>query len=431
VSWGALTTFSLGVSTFLWTSGAGAEEHLTLEQAAERARTKGLEVLLAESNVRAAKGDAASGRALPNPTASFSVGPAFNYTPPDSSASRWQYTATLSDQSLVSELVSGKHALKSNLGTLAVAATEADRTNAERLIVLATKSAYVDLVGARKTLAVAKEVAELLRKMVDLNRERYPKVIDEGVLARVEAEKLEADRSVDQAEADVDVAQASLLLVLGVRDHHVRIAVDDAAIDLATPPHLAGATLEGLVKQALENRADAKQAELAVRRFEVASELARRQRVPEASLFLQYQQQGAGNNAAQPQTLVLGVALPIPLLDRQQGSISRADADATTSRLAAERLANQIVFDVRAAFAAFSSGLRIATRFNMQLLERRRRAFEITKAQFEAGSATLMDFLDAERGLTGSATEGVAALVAYWRSVFALEAAVGRGPKPR
>ncbi len=417
---------ALATALVLGAEPARAEERLTLVQAAQRARTTGIDVLLAETNVRAAEGDARAGRVLPNPALSLSVGRGFNYDPPDSSSSRWMYTVGLSDQALFTELLSGKHGLKSDVGAYTVAAAKADRKNAERLVVFATKAAYVDVVGAQKALAVSKDIAELLAKVVELNRLRYPKVIDEGVLARVEAEKLEADQNVDQAEANLEAAQAALAFVLGMRGPTARVAVDEKALDYMVPPSLAAATVDALVQQAVNQRADAKQAELAAKRADASAALAKRQRVPDVSLFLQYQQMGTGQNAVQPPTFAVGVGLPVPILDLRGGAVARAEADVDTSKLSSTRVQNQIVFDVRTAFAAFTSGRRIAERFENQLMERRRRAFEITKAQFEAGSATLMDFLDAERGFAGAASDRLAALASYWKAVFALEAALGK-----
>jgi cobalt-zinc-cadmium efflux system outer membrane protein len=246
------------------------------------------------------------------------------------------------------------------------------------------------------------------------------------VLARVEAEKLEADQNVDQAEANVESTQAALAFVLGLRGHDARVTLDEKALDYVVPASIADATLQALVQKATEQRADAKQAELAERRADASVSLAKRQRVPDVSLFFQYQQMGTGQNAVQPPTLAVGVGLPIPILDTRSGPVARAEADLDASRFTTTRVQNQIVFDVRTAFAAFTSGRRIAARFENQLIDRRRRAFEITKAQFEAGSATLMDFLDAERGFAGAANDRLAALAAYWKAVFALEAALGK-----
>ncbi len=351
---------ALATALVLGAEPARAEERLTLVQAAQRARTTGIDVLLAETNVRAAEGDARAGRVLPNPALSLSVGRGFNYDPPDSSSSRWMYTVGLSDQALFTELLSGKHGLKSDVGAYTVAAAKADRKNAERLVVFATKAAYVDVVGAQKALAVSKDIAELLAKVVELNRLRYPKVIDEGVLARVEAEKLEADQNVDQAEANLEAAQAALAFVLGMRGPTARVAVDEKALDYMVPPSLAAATVDALVQQAVNQRADAKQAELAAKRADASAALAKRQRVPDVSLFLQYQQMGTGQNAVQPPTFAVGVGLPVPILDLRGGAVARAEADVDTSKLSSTRVQNQIVFDVRTAFAAFTSGRRIA-----------------------------------------------------------------------
>lgn len=61
------------------------------------------------------------------------------------------------------------------------------------------KAQYVLAAQAKISLEFARKVAESLAQTLDLHRQRYPKVIDEGQLARVEVEKLEADQNVTQA----------------------------------------------------------------------------------------------------------------------------------------------------------------------------------------------------------------------------------------
>jgi outer membrane protein, heavy metal efflux system len=406
-------------------SEAHAAETLSLRAATLRAKTSGMEVLLAEVRIRAAEGEAKASAALPNPAVTLSLGHILQSEAADPNAGRWQYTAGLSDRALLSELLFGKHGLKKDVGAFAVAAARADRKDAERMVAFATQSAYLDVVGAQKALVVAKEIAELLSKAVALNRLRYPKVIDEGVLARVEAEALVAEERVDRASAELTFADANLSYLLGARSAGARFEVDEHAIDFSDPQGLSGATVDALTARALTARPDAKRAIITEKRAASDLSLAGRQRVPEVEVFAGFQQAGTGPAAVQPPTFTLGLGLPLPIVNSGRAAVLSREAARDAAGLTKLQLQRQIALEVKIAFAAFVSGRRIAARYDGPLLERRRKAFDITKIQYEAGSATLMDFLDAERGLAAASLERLAVLVSYWKSVYALESAVG------
>ena len=53
-------------------------------------------------------------------------------------------------------------------------------------------------------------------------------------------------------------------------------------------------------------------------------------------------------------------------------------------------------------------------------------AFDVAAAQYDGGSASLTDYLDALRTYIATKNEYIGDLTNYWTAVFQLEAAVGR-----
>jgi cobalt-zinc-cadmium efflux system outer membrane protein len=150
-----------------------------------------------------------------------------------------------------------------------------------------------------------------------------------------------------------------------------------------------------------------------------------RSRCPDITLSVQYTQTGTGQSAIQPPTLGVGLSAPIPFFYQQQGEIRRAEADSTSQALQLGKLEAQVVSEVETAFSTFVTSRRLVERMESGLLERARKARDITKLQFDAGAAPLMDYLDAQRTFIATNAEYIQDLTAYFTAVAQLEAAVG------
>ena len=85
-----------------------------------------------------------------------------------------------------------------------------------------------------------------------------------------------------------------------------------------------------------------------------------------------------------------------------------------------------LVADVESAVNTFATARRVVERYESALLERAKRARDITTVQYVAGSATLTDLLDAQRSWVAVNTGYLAELVNYWTAVFQLEQAIGK-----
>ena len=96
-----------------------------------------------------------------------------------------------------------------------------------------------------------------------------------------------------------------------------------------------------------------------------------------------------------------------------------------TQSVARTKLEAQVVNDVEGAFNAYAATRRIMERYDAQFLERAKVARDITKRQYDAGSAPLMDYLDAQRTFIATNLDYLSTLTNYWTAVFQLETAVG------
>jgi cobalt-zinc-cadmium efflux system outer membrane protein len=400
---------------------------LSMDEALRILRTRGLDLLIADAAVMGAEGDVHAAAALPNPAFSVGAGPALNYetTPPCSGCQKYAVQWTASDSGALSDAVFGKRALRTLAARASLAVARLGRDDALRNLASGVHQQYVAVVFAAAQRDFAREVVQSMTATLELTRNRYPTTIDEGGLARVEVQKLEADQALAAAELALRQARVGLALLLGVRGAIPDFEVDSDPLTFRVPKALAAASEPALVELAASRRPDLRAAEYQRLRADSALRLADRQRIPSIALGVQYQQLGMGQNVGQPMTLTFGISTTLPVFYQQQGEIRRAQSDVRAQALARDKAAAQVTADVGAALAAFEGARAQVARLEGGLLARSRRARDVVEAQYRAGSASLMDLLDAERSYIATHAEHLTDLAACWTAVYQLEQAVG------
>jgi cobalt-zinc-cadmium efflux system outer membrane protein len=411
---------------------------LTLDQALEIFHARSLDVLIAEASVMSAEGDVSIAGAVYNPNVSLGYGRVLNYNtnlacasttpgaPPLPGCSANQYSAGISDSAAIMDVLSGKRSLRLQVARAALLSAKLSRIDAERTIGFQVKSAYIQVVEAQRSLGFTKEVAEANQKTLDLNKLRYPQVIDEGALARILTQKLEADQQVEIAEQALRQARLALAFLLGVRGKVPDFDVEGDKLTFKTPPRLENATEESLLRAAIENRPDLKSIAYQKSRAEASIALAKRQRFPDITASVDYTQTGTASNAIQPPTISFGLSAPIPIFYQMQGEIRKAQADYNIQALTYAKTTAQVISDVSTGYASFVSSKRLVERMETGgLIDSAKKARDVVQVQFKAGSATLMDFLDAQRTYIATMVEYLGDLTNYWTAVYDLEQAVG------
>jgi cobalt-zinc-cadmium efflux system outer membrane protein len=321
--------------------------------------------------------------------------------------------------------LTGKRGLRVKAARAALAAARMGRADAERNLVAQVKQQYVQVVLAKATLDFNRTVQETMTKTLELNKLRYPRLIDEGGLARVEIQKLEADQSVSTSAMSLRQAQVGLAFLLGVRTNTPDFAVEKTLLTFRVPTALEGKDERSLFELALGNRPDLKAQGYQRARALEALALARRTQIPDVTLSVQYSQIGTGQGVASPMAILFGAQMNLPVFYQQQGEVRRAHADLDTQALLYDKTIAQVASDLSSAWAAFNANRELVQRMESTLLSRARTARDILEKQYRAGSATLMDFLDAERTYIATNLEYLTDLTQYWTALFQLEQAVG------
>jgi len=403
---------------------------LSLGRALAIVRNLSADVLIAQAQVSSSEGDVAMAGAMANPVFTGGYGRVLPpYDPSNcggSGCSANQYAVGLADQAAIEDSLSGKRSLRLRVAKAARAAAGLSREDALRTVEFRLKSAYVQMAQAQRALTFARQVQKSNVETLTLFKTRFRSgAINEGDVARIETQKLESDQAVDQAISGIEQARASLAFILGVRGLVGDWSVDESVLDYRTSESLTGGSIEHWLRSAFEHRPDLLAQGYQRASAEAAVELAKRQRMPDIALSVQYTQTGSGQNAIQPPTLSFGMSLPIPVFYQQQGEIRKAEAQSDVQSLMHVKTTAQVVNDVSTAVVGLRAAKSLVERMEASLKPAAERSLQITRTQYEKGAASLMDMLDAQRTYIATNVEYLQDLANYWTSVFQLEQAVG------
>jgi outer membrane protein, heavy metal efflux system len=401
---------------------------LTLAEAVEESRANGFDVLAAEAGVGQAQGDLKAAAALPNPILTVGAGPSLGCYGPGCRAGSPTLTGQLSEGGALWQVLVGKQGLKREVAQAALRAAQASRDDARRLLEALVRQQFVATVVAERALTFATEVRDSNLKTAELMRQRYQAgAVDDADVARVETQGLESEQAYDAAAQGLEQERSVLAFLLGRRGGTAALVLDpDGWLDPAPLPALATATVPELVERALANRPDVRALEAAVAQAEGSLRSVERSRVPDVALSVSYAQQGLSPDYSSPPNLSFGLSVPLPLVYRLDGEVTRAEATVRQARVQLEKGRALARSDVESAFAAYQASASQAQRMKLGLLQSAARARALVSVQYDKGAASLIEFLDAQRTFVAINVESLTVVQAFWSAVFRLEAALGQ-----
>lgn len=124
-------------------------------------------------------------------------------------------------------------------------------------------------------------------------------------------------------------------------------------------------------------------------------------------------------------TATLGVSVPLPVFDRNQGEISKAVAVMTQAQEQRRELAGQVMTDVKDAFDALQTTDRVVQYFQSGYVDAAKKSRDISEYSYRRGAATLLDFLDAERSYRATQLAYRQAVSDYLQALEQVRQAVG------
>jgi cobalt-zinc-cadmium efflux system outer membrane protein len=366
---------------------------LTLDDALTLARAANPTIRAKEYEVQAVGANEVTAALRPNPTATF-LAEQFG----SGNVAVTQYTFNVGQPIELG----GKRQRRIDSAKAATRVTDYELTDVRRQVVFQVKKSFTDILVARESVALAEQNLTMLDELERLHRLRAEK----GDISGLELLRLQIERF-------------ALRQVVGQE----RLTEDFDAVGELAFPEITKSKSE-LYRMALDARPDLRAAQAARDKAAADINLAKANAWWDVTPQIEYQRIGPDN------TIGFGFALPIKLFDRNQGEITRAQAEAKRLEAARDALLAQALAEVDTALASVTAERQKATLLRDNYLPKIKQARETVEFAYRRGGVTLLDYLDAQRSYREKSLEYLRSIANYRTAVYALETAVGGQLEP-
>jgi cobalt-zinc-cadmium efflux system outer membrane protein len=326
--------------------------------------------------------------------------------------------------------VFGKRAAAMTNAQIGVDVSNADYCDQVRQRLANTASAFYDVLEARAMLQLAQEDLANLKRVEQITI----KGVKFGGSGTIEAERirlsvLAAQNDVCTRATTLTTAKAQFRAAIG---RPGRMSATDVmgSLEVGKPaeaPARGSLPLADAVALAERNRPDIislrRQVAKARSGIEVEQTKARAQLTPALGYQYQWQEANGDPDAA---SYTAQLAVTVPLFDRNQGNIAKAQSTLTQSCYNLQAQLVQTEADVEQAVGEFADAEETATRIGPEQLAAARSVRDRTVEAYGLGGKTLLDVLDAERAYRDTHRTYILAQSAYWHALHRLNAAVGQ-----
>ncbi len=383
---------------------------LTLAAALEYARRWHPHLQAAREQVRMAQSEALTARLHPNPTFTFS---GENITRTD----REQEWFAFFSQTIET---GGKRERRRDIAEWTVRAAEAAAQEAERRLLTEVKLAYERTLLERARWELARENLETFRQIVRYNEVRVAEgYTAEGDLIKVRLEAQRAEFALRRAQLEYEQAKIALLRAMGATSFDLEFELRE---ELTFEP--VSFQADELERAAVE-RPEAVRARAEVERAYALWQLERARAKPDLVASFGYKRLGLNN------TLYGAVSLPLPIFNRNQGGIERAEAQWRQAEAEWRLVRGEILAELAAARRAVEIAAEQVESLRRDFLQRAEDARAVALAAYREGAADLLILLEAQRAHTAARELYLQALYEYRRALHELERATGLERLPR
>lgn len=408
------------------TEEEGPENGLTLDVAIERLvhssielRTKGMEIPQARADVLTA-----SLRANPLVFANASSVPYGSYSPARPGENG--YSATV----IYPFDISHKRLSRTAVASQAQRVLEAQYQDAVRLEIDNLYSVYVDLLSARETVRYSQASQAGLQAIARLvEAQLKASTVPRPDLERALIQSDLAEIGIEQSQLTLRQAKQSLATILNYTlDSADSIELRATLRDGEPLPE----TRDQLCAFAIRNRPDLNAYRLGVQRAQADVRLAVAEKT--SDVFLLYSPYEFTNNGPvggqNATSWSVGVFTSIPLFNRNQGNISRAQINVSQTRTELAGMERQVLAEVDRAYAEYNASRDAAIRLEKVVLPRSKRVRDLTARLLKQGEANAVEYLNAQKDYNEVVRQYRDALIRHRRSMLKLNTAVGERLMP-
>lgn len=322
--------------------------------------------------------------------------------------------------------VSGKHKNAIRLARQAKNVLEAQFQDAVRLEIDKLYSTFADVLEAQAAERAARAGVNGLEELVQLTRNFVRQGLGpQSDVTKTLIQQNNAQDALQKAEAALVKAKQNLCLLLALPLSEAGNLAIRGSLRTPSPPLPCQ---EELVQLALQVRPDLTAYRLGIERARADFQLARAEGIDNAFLF--YTPYTAGDYSPQNKQSAngwgLGVLLPVPILNRNQGNVARARVNVTQTQIEQKSLELEVVREVQEAAVEYAASRAIVERYEREILEDAR-SLRQEKQRLYANAQVGFDvILEARKDYNEIVRDYLEALVRQRRDEFKLNTALGQ-----
>ena len=405
--WLSVSLLLAGSSTWAQAQNAGAAlPAVTLQTALAQAMERNPSLRAAQQAVAASEGAMIQSQARPNPELAFSQEDTRRAT--RSSSLQWNQPIE----------VGGKRAARMKVAEHGVELARAELDAARAALRADVRAAFVGLLAAQQRVQLNEKTLTIAAQARDAAAKR----VIAGKAAPLEETKAQvaessAQLALTQAQSGLRVARQQLALLWGGSG----MAVGEAMGDMVQLPQLPP---QDQLLQKVEHSAQVIRAQQAYLQAKSTAELERAKRLPDPTVSVGIKRaEEAGRNQ-----LLLGVSIPLPILDSNRGNQLQALrlADKAEDELQAAR--QQAQSQLLQNYEHLQTSRAQTVQLQSKVLPGAQSAYEVAAKGFSLGKFSYLDVLDAQRTLAEASGLYLDQLVATHRAAADITRQLGDIP---
>ena len=290
--------------------------------------------------------------------------------------------------------------------------------------------AYVKALEARQTVRYSRQSVEALSKVLALNEQRYQqKNISLGDLNTVKIRLKNSQLGLMDAESDyrkskLDLGSLMNLTIEEIATLELRGTIQDVSPE---PP-----STKVLQQVAVDERPDVVSVRLGISRAEADVRLAKANVYSDVYVLWQpYTFQDNSPYGLKSQySWALGVTVPLPIYNRNQGGIQRAKLNVTQTQIQLKDLERQARIDVEQAVREYQVTRQYVQELHDHVLPEAKQVRNEATRLWQEGVKSQLDFMDALLDYNQTVKQYLDTAVRHRRSMLSLNTVVGRKIMP-
>ncbi len=405
----------------------GPQDGLTLDAAIDRLVRENLALKALRWQIPASRADVltASLRANPVLYADAQLVPYGRYTR-ERSGGPTQYDVNVSHP----VDYSGKRLARTASARVTLSVQETLYQDAVRIQIDNLYTAFVDVLSARETIRYARASRSGLERLLKVNETLFQKAgVTRADVGRVRALLGASDLAIVDAEETLRRVRRTLGTLLSLPpDQTERLQIRGTITDFASPPP----PVNDLVRFALTDRPDLTAQRLGVVRARADVRVARADRFGDAYVMLQPYtfQDNTPIGLKSPTSWALGVTVPLPVYNRNQGGIARAGLNVNQTLTEVAAMERRVAAEVREVERQYNLTRDQIRKIDRDVLPAARRLRNDTLDLFVAGELTAIEADNARKEYNQVVRQYRDTLIRHRRSMLALNTAVARRVLP-